>query len=124
MSAAPATRTFVATRAGLLAAPRSRSRAFSGFAVRAALFGCIVMATHITASLCGYVLLESARREGIQADLRAKAARRAEAAIRRSVDALNSVNAIQEWALANGFVATDTSVRPSLGVTRVASRLE
>lgn len=124
MSAAPASRTFVATQAGLHALPRARVRAFPNLASKTLRFGLIVVVTHFTASLSGYVLLENARKDGMIARDRATEARQAEAVLRKSVDALTSFASIKDWTAANGFVAPDAPGQSSVGVVRVAASTE
>jgi hypothetical protein len=58
-------------------------------------------------SLAGSVLAEKARRDGIEALGRAKAARSAEIVLERKLDSMKSLGAIESWAAANGFVAPD-----------------
>ncbi|HVL38055.1 MAG TPA: hypothetical protein VM328_01570, partial [Fimbriimonadaceae bacterium] len=67
----------------------------------------LALLSFLASSLCGNVLMEKARREGLAASSRARDARRAEASVRRQVDALTSLGATETWAVANGFAAPD-----------------
>ena len=91
-------------------------------AARSVLFGAIAGAVFFASSLTGNVLMENARREGLAATARAREAKREEAAVRRQLDALTGLGAIETWASAHGFQAPDALVQPSVrGTTLVAS---
>ena len=72
------------------------------------------------ASLAGSVLAEQARRDGLVATARAKAATQEMTFLQRRLDRLKSLGAVDQWAAQNGFVAPDRAANSSL----VASRVE
>ena len=120
MSAVPATRTVVLTRSGLRT--QTRARAKSNVATIGFAFLTIAAAAYVAGTLGGQVLMERARRQSLWSMARAQDARQAEAVLQRQVDAMTSLSAIQNWAKANGFVAPDSPISSSEGVSRVASR--
>ena len=65
MSAVPATRTYVEARPRLRVVQGQSRPIASAIAVRALAFAFIASATFLSSSLCGHVMVEKARREGI-----------------------------------------------------------
>lgn len=82
----------------------------------------IAAGAYVAATLSGQVLLERARRQSLWSLARAQEARQAETVLQRQVDAMSSLASIQSWAHANGFVAPDSPITSSEGVSRVAAR--
>jgi hypothetical protein len=62
-----------------------------------------------TLSLAGQVMVEKARRDGIRATYRARQTSREIADLRGQVQELSSSRSIDDWAAANGFIATDSA---------------
>lgn len=91
---------------------RRRSEAWGNIANSAALFICIAGTVYLVSSMVGQVMVEKARREGIRAASRSIEAKKAESMIRRHVEALTSLSAVDEWASAHGFLAPDKQVQP------------
>ena len=58
-------------------------------------------------SLTGHVMVESARRQSIQANQRLRAAVSAQATLARDIEALSNEREMEAWAVRNGFVAPD-----------------
>jgi cell division protein FtsB len=77
-----------------------------------------VVATFVfgASSLTGHVLVESARRQTIQANQRLRTAVAAQSTLSREIEALSDERELVAWATRNGFVAPDqfpgTSRRP------------
>jgi hypothetical protein len=79
--------------------------------------------TFATSSLLGHTQMEASRREMLRAKERAQLARLATAQLRRQVDRLTSMHALDQWARARGFVQTPVaSFDASSRVEYVASR--
>jgi hypothetical protein len=66
-------------------------------------------------------MMEKARREGIRAQERARAARKAEIVLRQSIDAMTGLTALNDWAQAHGFRAPEQLTEPPRGGTLVAA---
>jgi P2-related tail formation protein len=62
-------------------------------------------------SLAGQVMVEKARRDGIRAAQRARAASGEISALRLRVQALTSSSSIEQWAVTNGFTPADQTAR-------------
>lgn len=118
MSAIPAIRTTAVLTPSLRVAtrPRARARSQSNFLVVGIVFCGLSYAFYGISSLAGSVLAEKARRETIAAVGRTKSATVAVDSLRRQVDQLRSLDAIDRWAAQNGFVAADRNLRTSLDV--------
>jgi hypothetical protein len=102
--------------------PRGRTKSGVGAAVmaRATWFFIILGVTFLASSLSGNVMMEKARREGLRAQDRAQAAKKAEAGLRQSIDAMTGMTAVGDWALAHGFRAPEQLVQPPKGDGLVA----
>lgn len=119
MSAAPVYRPAHPTRSRVtVAPPRRKSRASLGSVVlaQAIVFTAIATVTFSFSTLLGFSMKESARREAIRAGERAKAARADVSRIRRRVEQLTTMRAVDEWSRFNGFVTNyqfaQNSARP------------
>jgi len=87
---------------------------------RAVLFALLTLGIFFASSLAGQVMVEKARRDGLRAVERNKAATKEVALIRESVQALTSSTAIQAWAERNGFIppeglVAESQVAPAAG---------
>jgi len=121
MSAIPVYRDTYVGRAGVQRRSRRFADAANAVAFRIALFGLIVAAVYVAGGLAGNVMMENARREGLRAQERARAAHASEVALRESIDSLTSLSALNDWACAHGFRAPEQLARPAGGVTVVAT---
>jgi len=121
MSAIPIYRESYLARAG----SRRRSHRFADaaylFMCRVLLFGLIAAVVYVASALTGNVMMEKARRDGILAQERARAARAAEGALRESIDEMTSLDALNDWACAHGFSAPEQLARAPEGAQVVAS---
>lgn len=121
MSAIPVYRDSYLARAPV----RRRSHRFAdiayAIACRIVLFGLIAVAVYVASALTGNVMMEKARREGLDAQERARAARSAEVALRESIDSLTSLSALNDWACAHGFRAPEQLARLPEGAGFVAT---
>jgi hypothetical protein len=115
MSAIPVYREQYLTRSS--SRSRSKGKADLGVAmlVRGILFGLVIVAVYLASSLTGNVMMEKARREGLRAQERAQAAKKTEAGLRQSIDAMTGITAVGEWALAHGFRAPEQLAQPPKG---------
>jgi cell division protein FtsB len=112
MSAIPISRTSTRT------APRRRAKRRTYISTKeiiswSAVFSVIVLVVFGTSSLAGHVLVESARRQSIQANQRMRTAVAAQNALAREIEDLSDDQLLSAWASRNGFVATDLFVHPS-----------
>lgn len=87
---------------------------------RVAVFSTLALVSFMVNSMAGNVMVEKARREGIQAAQRTREARNVQAALTRQVMALSSADASADWARSRGFVAPDQAGISSGTPTRVA----
>lgn len=110
MSAVPATRTTTgpAVRPQLRVHVRPKPSIGSVVLNRFFAFSCIAIFAFFVSSLCGQVMVEKARREGIKALSRAVDARKEEASLRRRIDSLSSLSSIDDWARTHGFVSPES----------------
>lgn len=92
------------------ARPRRRLRDDGLLAARLLSFAIVAAAVFIGSSLFGQVMVEKARREGLQAIERARAARRAESVLRQEVDGLGSLGSVEAWAASHSFVTPEGAV--------------
>jgi len=83
-------------------------------------FAFVASCAFLVNGLSGNVMVEKARREGIDAAQRTRQARVMQATLQRQTSSITSLNATEEWALASGFVAADRPVRSSSENSRVA----
>lgn len=81
-------------------------------------FGVIAVLVFGASSLFGHVMVEKARREGIAANRRLKAAVAAQSALARQIEALSDEASLKLWAKRNGMVAPDLAPKSS-GSSRV-----
>lgn len=114
MASIPVSRTTTVLAPTYRVATRARVRGKSNLLTAAVAFLGLTYASFSAASLAGSVLTEQARREGIQAMARTRAARMAEATIAAQVDELKSLRVIDQWARQNGFVAADRGLDSSM----------
>lgn len=70
-------------------------------------FGMATLVFFMCSSMAGQVMVEKARREGLSAASRAKEATKAEALLRTQIQDMSSTSAIDQWALAHGFQASE-----------------
>lgn len=106
MSAVPISRPHI----GIAPRKRARSRTYIStreLCVWAALFGVIASVVFGASSLSGHVLVESARRQSIQANQRLRVAVAAQNDLSREIEYLSDNQALVAWAVRNGFDAPD-----------------
>lgn len=89
---------------------RHRSQDDAMLAAKILSFAIIAAAVFIGSSLFGQVMVEKARREGLQAIERARAARKAESVLRQEVDGLSSLGSVESWAASHSFVTPEGTV--------------
>lgn len=99
-----------------------RYRARPSVVSQAAAFLLIMGFSYMAFSVVGQVMLESQRRQGIEAALSAREARRMEVVLKERVDAVTSLTSVHQWAASRGFVAPDRLADPSGKAGRIASR--
>ena len=75
-------------------------------------FGTFMCLGFMLSTVTGQVMLEKSRNDGKRSLQLASEARKGEYAIRKQVDALMSTTAVEEWAMAHGFIAPDAQVEP------------
>jgi cell division protein FtsL len=80
-------------------------------------FAFVTAVAFSTFSLAGQVMVEKARREGIRAEALAQETSREIADLRGQVQDLSSSKTIDDWAIANGFIPTE-SVPKATGVSQ------
>ena len=73
----------------------------------------ICLATFGTSSLAGHVMVEKARRDGITAAKRLRAATAAQAVLTRQIENLSNDKEMNQWAIRNGFVAPELAPHSS-----------
>jgi hypothetical protein len=88
------------------------------FVVVAAAFSMIVLLVFGASNLAGNVMVERARRDGIGARQRLRAAVAAQSILAREIEALSNEEDLLAWAERNGFVAPHSPVKTS-GSNRV-----
>lgn len=111
MSAVPAIRS-TGTRTSLRVVSRAKPSFGTIVLSRAMMFACIALGTFLVSSMCGQVMVENSRREGLRAVSRLKEARKAESILRRRLDALTSLASIESWSKAHGYFPPDVLVQP------------
>ncbi|HZH98756.1 MAG TPA: hypothetical protein VEX38_07270 [Fimbriimonadaceae bacterium] len=113
MSAVPAYKTTSTTAAKprLRVVARKRNPLGSILLTLGMKFFVIAGIAFFVSSLCGQVMVEKARREGLKAVERSRDARKAEAILRRRLDSLTSLSSISEWAKGNSLIAPDNLVK-------------
>ena len=112
MSAIPISRTNI----GVAPLKRARRRTYIStkeIIVWTTVFSVIVLVVFGSSSLAGHVLVESARRQSIQANQRLRTAVAAQNALSREIEELSDDQTLAAWATRNGFVATDLFIQPS-----------
>lgn len=107
----PAARPEISVRVRIGTRRRSRIHPLALAVQKSFLFAVVAMVTFSVSSLVGNVLLEQARRDGLSASQRARAARSSESSVRRTLDRQSGVVPAQSWAAANGFVPIDAKVQ-------------
>lgn len=101
--------------------PKQQVRKLEVLTERALLFCGVAVAVFMVSSLLGHVMVEKSRREGIAALSRLREASKAESLLQERVYAISNIESVQAWALQNGFVAPEDSMK-SLEKTLVARR--
>jgi hypothetical protein len=112
----------VKLRARVLERRRSKSAIVGLLLVHSMMFSMIAGLTYGASSLYGQVMVESARRDRIEAKERADQAKKGEVLLRERLDKLTQAAAIDEWAFAHGFRAPDGLGQPAKLEKLVASR--
>ena len=118
MAAIPAIRTTTVLSPTLRSAPTVRAAPQVNLSAALLAFTALTYIFYSAASLAGSVLAEQARRDGLAAAARAKAATHEMNFLERRLDALRSMGAIEQWAIQNGFVAPDRAPHSSLVASR------
>ncbi|MBC8066079.1 MAG: hypothetical protein H7Y17_14700 [Chlorobia bacterium] len=113
MSALPITRPHIDTRPRLRVATGTRPSVASQFMNGALGFLAVAVVTFGASSLSGHVMVEKARRDGIHAGQRLKAAKAAQTVLSVKIAEISSSNELVVWAKRNGFVAPDVAPKPS-----------
>lgn len=76
--------------------------------------------SYAASSLAGNVMVEKARTDTREAYARTKAARDYQASLQLQVQAMGSLDRVEDWARANQFIASERLVQPSSENSRVA----
>jgi hypothetical protein len=97
---------------------KSKSQAASHFIGWAMVFGVVAIFVFGSSSLAGQVMVEKARRDGIRANQRLRAAMSAQTTLSRQIEVLSNDRDLVLWAKRNGFVAPEL-VPQSSGKSRV-----
>jgi hypothetical protein len=125
MSAVPVVRTRTEAKPQARVVSRVRPSIAYILLVKSVSFILIALMVYLSSSLFGQVMVEKARREGIRATIRAREARKAESVLRRRLDSLTSLSAVEEWAGTHGFLppeqTTPVPARPAAPVAQAAS---
>src|SRR5688500_3275095 len=119
MAAIPAFRTTTVLSPLLRSAPASRAISQVNLTAAFLALAGLTYAFYSASSLAGSVLAEQARRDGLVAAARAKAATQEMNFLQRRLDGLKSLGAVDRWAAQNGFVAPDRAAHSSLVASRV-----
>ena len=119
MAAIPALRTTTVLTPAYRAAPAARAMPHVNLSAAILAFVGLTYIFYSAASLAGSVLAEQARRDGLTAAARAKAATQEMTFLQRRLDGLKSLGAVDRWAAQNGFVAPDRAAHSSLVASRV-----
>jgi hypothetical protein len=109
MSAVPVQKPIIVTRPKpqLRVEQGVRPRAASSVLAKTVVFGVLTLGVFFSSSLAGQVMVEKARRDGIRATERLKAAAKEEAILRDRVLSMTRESAITAWAQENGFVSPE-----------------
>ena len=118
MAAIPALRTTTVLSPTLRSAPTARAAPQVHLSAAIFAFAGLTYIFYSAASLAGSVLAEQARRDGLAASARAKAATQEMNFLQRRLDDLKSLGAVDRWAAQNGFVAPDRAPHSSLVASR------
>lgn len=115
MSAVPVQKPIVVTRPKpqLRVEQGVRPSAISRIATKSVVFGVMTLSIFFASSLAGQVMVEKARRDGIRAAERLKAATKEEAILRDRVLSMTRSSSVSAWAQENGFVSLDTVAEES-----------
>ncbi len=124
MSAVPISRTQIETRPNLRVVAGSRPSAVAQIVSGSVAFAAIAVVVFGASSLGGHVMVEKARRDGIRANQRLRAAMSAQTTLARQIEALSADKDLIVWAKRNGFVAPEVALKSSGNsrVTIVANR--
>lgn len=101
---------------------KARARAIEQAFERTLLFCGLAIATFMTSSLVGHVMVEQSRREGIAALGRMRAVKKSQSVLEEQVYALSNVESVQAWAMEHGYRAPEDVARPKPEKTLVALR--
>jgi hypothetical protein len=88
----------------------------------AAVFSVIALFVFGASSLSGHVLVETARRQEIQANQRLRAANAAQTALSREIEILSEGRTLEAWALRNGFDASEDFPETSRRIDAIVAR--
>lgn len=118
----PSEEAIAQVRARTAVEPVVTHRARPSVMTQVAVFLIIVGLSYMIFSVVGQVLLEAQRRARIEADLRAREARRMEVVLKERLDSVSSLTAVNRWAASHGFVAPDRLADSSGQTGRIARR--
>lgn len=118
MSAIPISKPHIHARPKRTLAPNARKAVLADFIVVAAAFSLIVLLVFGASNLAGNVMVERARRDGINANQRLRAAIAAQATLAREIEALSNEEDLLAWGKRNGFIAPQMPAQTS-GSNRV-----
>lgn len=118
MAAIPAYRTATVLSHSLRSTPTARAMPQVNLTAAILAFAGLTCVFYSAASLAGSVLAEQARRDGLVAAARSKAATQEMNFLQRRLDGLKSLGAVDRWAAQNGFVAPDRAGHSSLVASR------
>ncbi|MFQ3587239.1 MAG: hypothetical protein SNJ74_10905 [Fimbriimonadaceae bacterium] len=118
----PSEEAIASVRARTAFEPVVRHRARPSVMTQVSVFLILVGLSYMVFSVVGQVLLEAQRRAGIEANLRAREARRMEVVLKERLDAVSSLTAVNRWAASRGFVAPDRLADSSGQTGRLARR--
>lgn len=113
MSALPITRPHIDTRPRLKVVNGTRPAVAMQIMNGALGFLAAAVVTFGASSLGGHVMVEKARRDGIHAGQRLRAAKAAQTVLSVQIAEVSSGNELVVWAKRNGFVAPDVAPKPS-----------
>ena len=113
MSAIPIGKPHIHARPRKSLAPTAGKVVWTDFMVVAAAFSLIVLLVFGASNLAGNVMVERARRDGISANQRLRAARAAQATLAREIEALSNEEDLLAWGKRNGFAAPQVPAHTS-----------
>lgn len=114
MSAVPISKPYIETRPQLRVVPGVGPSVATRMVKGLIAFSLIALFAFGASSLAGHVMVEKARREGIQANQRLNSALAAQSMLTKQIESLSDERDLELWATRNGFVAPQGQLKTSL----------